>query len=57
MDVSAVSSSSGNIMDIYAEKVKTESDQVEKLAMISLELKMDADRMEMAMGVLANFYA
>ncbi len=55
MNVSDVSSS--GVMDIYAQGVRVQSDEADKLALIALEQKMKADEMELAQKALGHFYA
>ena len=55
MEVGAVDSSS--VYDAYSEGLRTQSEQAEKLARISWELKQESDQLAMIEEVLLDFYA
>lgn len=55
--LSSGNSGSSDILHLYAEGVKKQTQQAETIARINLEQKMQADQNEMIYKLLGQFYA
>ncbi|MBN2144108.1 MAG: hypothetical protein JW774_05740 [Candidatus Aureabacteria bacterium] len=55
MDISGISSNS--IIDVYAQAVRVQTEQLEKLAKINMEQEMEAEKMATAVKALLDIMA